>query len=449
MSQASTLTISEESQFDPPYKSRSPWRDVPMNLWTDWHWQMRHRITSAAELARVLALDEEAARTVDTASEEFAFGIPPYYAALIDPKDPACPIRRMSVPLAEELRPAAFDMTDPLNEEGDLVAPGMTHRYPDRVLWTLTHECGMFCRYCTRKRKVGEAVSLASDAVIDAGIEYLKQNSQVRDVVFSGGDPFLLSNERIEHVLERLRGEVPSVDIIRFGSRTPATLPQRITPELVEILRRHHPVYVNVHFNVPQEFTQESERALSRLADAGIPLGNQSVLLAGVNDCPVLMKQLVYDLTRNRVRPYYIYQCDLSRGLEHFRTTVAKGIEIIESLRGHVSGIAVPTFVVDAPGGGGKIPLMPNYQVSWHEHKVILRNYEGRIVSYEEPREYVGMCTDGELCVHCKQAEGLDEAPLGVAGLFDDDPENISLTPSELEDSDESGDAPEAEESGA
>jgi lysine 2,3-aminomutase len=433
MSHAPSTIASEERQSDPPYKSRSPWRDVPFEQWSDWRWQLRHRITSAAALAEVLDLDEERARTVDGAAEEFAFGIPPYYAALIDPRDPACPIRRMSVPLADELAPAAFDMSDPLNEEGDLVAPGMTHRYPDRVLWTLTHECAMFCRYCTRKRKVGEAVSLASDGVIDAGIKYLQQHPEVRDVVFSGGDPFLLPNERIEHVLQRLRDEVPSVQIVRFGSRTPATMPQRITPELVEILRRHHPVYVNVHFNVPQEFTQESEAALARLADAGIPLGNQSVLLAGINDCSVLMKQLVYDLTRNRVRPYYIYQCDLSRGLEHFRTTVAKGVEIIESLRGHVSGLAVPTFVVDAPGGGGKIPLMPNYLVSMHEHKVILRNYEGRIVSYEEPREYVGMCSDGDSCPHCTRAQQADQAATGVAGLFDDDPENIALTPASFD----------------
>jgi lysine 2,3-aminomutase len=415
-----------------------------MEQWSDWRWQLRNRITSAAQLAEVLRLDEETSSTVDQAAEEFAFGIPPYYAALIDPSDPACPIRRMSVPLADELAPAPFDMSDPLNEEGDLVAPGMTHRYPDRVLWTLTHECAMFCRYCTRKRKVGEAVSLASDAVIDAGIEYLRQHPEVRDVVFSGGDPFLLPNERIEHVLTRIRGEVPSVDIVRFGSRTPATMPQRITPELVEILRRFHPVYVNVHFNVPQEFTEESAAALARLADAGIPLGNQSVLLAGVNDCSVLMKQLVYDLTRHRVRPYYIYQCDLSRGLEHFRTTVAKGIEIVESLRGHVSGLAVPTFVVDAPGGGGKIPMNPNYLVSMHEHKVILRNYEGRIVSYEEPRQYVGMCSDGESCPHCARAEEAAQSATGVAGLFDDDPDNIALTPASLdEEEDGAGDSEE------
>ena len=322
MRQAPPLTASEERQSDPPYKARSPWRDVPMGEWTDWRWQLRHRITSAAALSEVLDLDAEQSNTIDTAAEEFAFGIPPYYAALIDPSDPHCPIWRMSVPLADELAPAPFDMSDPLNEEGDLVAPGMTHRYPDRVLWTLTHECAMFCRYCTRKRKVGEAVSLASDAVIDAGIEYLKQHREVRDVVFSGGDPFLLPNERIEHVLGRIRHEVPSVDIVRFGSRTPATMPQRVTPELVEILRRYHPVYVNVHFNVPQEFTVESRAALARLADAGIPLGNQSVLLAGVNDCSALMKQLVYDLTRNRVRPYYIYQCDLSRGLEWIFPTI-------------------------------------------------------------------------------------------------------------------------------
>jgi lysine 2,3-aminomutase len=253
-------------------------------------------------------------------------------------------------------------------------------------------------------------------------------------VVLSGGDPFLLSDDRIGDILRRIRREAPSVEIVRFGSRLPVTLPQRITPALVEVLRRHHPVYVNTHFNVPNEFTPESEAALATLADAGIPLGNQSVLLAGVNDCWALMRRLMQKLTANRVRPYYIYQCDLAQGLEHLRTSVAKGIEIMEHLRGHMSGLAVPTFVVDAPGGGGKIPVMPNYVVSQHEHKLALRNFEGRIVSYEEPREYTGMCSNGEPCIYCREYERKEAGQVGVAGLFDDDPGHIALVPAEDED---------------
>ena len=425
---AATL-ISQETRLD--YKERSIWRDVPMDSWSDWHWQMRHRITNGDQLGRVLGVEREAVSHVDSAAERFAFGITPYYASLIDRGDPACPIRRMAVPDAEERFTTPFEHSDPLNEEGDTVAPGMTHRYPDRVLWVLTHECAMFCRYCTRRRKVGEAVSLVSEGFIDEGIAYLKAHPEVRDVVLSGGDPLLLGDQRLEKLLSRIRRELPSVEIVRFGSRLPVTLPQRITPALVSILRQHQPVYVNVHFNVPQEFTPESEAALARLADGGIPLGNQSVLLRGVNDCAVLMKQLVYKLTANRVRPYYIYQCDLSQGLEHFRTTVAKGIEIMESLRGHVSGLAVPTFVVDAPGGGGKIPVAPTYVISQHEHKVILRNYEGRIVTYEEPTDYVSNCSTEERCSHLMDQDC--ERSGGVAGLFDDDPGHIALIPASQE----------------
>jgi lysine 2,3-aminomutase len=305
----------------------------------------------------------------------------------------------------------------------------MTHRYPDRVLWVMMHECAILCRHCTRKRKVGERPAPITDAQLDEGIAYLREHTEVRDIVLSGGDPFLLTDERIDEILTRIRDEAPSVEIIRFGSRLPVTMPQRITQDLVDVLKRHHPIYVNTHFNVPKEFTPESEAALAMMADAGIPLGNQTVLLRGVNDCWALMRKLMHRLTANRVRPYYIYQCDLAEGLRHLRTTVAKGIEIMEHLRGHLSGLAVPTFVVDAPGGGGKIPVLPNYVVSNHEHKVILRNFEGRIVAYEEPRDYTGMCTEGHPCHHCREVERLGMEQVGVAGLFDDDPENIALVP--------------------
>ncbi len=420
-----------EPEGQPSYKLRSPWRDVPMEMWRDWQWQMRHRITSAAELGRVLPITPREQRTIERALERFRFAIPPYYASLIDPEDPECPIRLQSVPGEGELVLGNFDIEDPLNEEGDSVAPGMTHRYPDRVLLVLMHECAMLCRHCTRKRKVGETRAGITDGQLDAGIAYLRQHPEVRDIVLSGGDPFLLSDERIGHVLERLRTEVPTVEIIRFGSRLPVTMPQRITPGLVETLRRHHPVFVNTHFNHPKEFTDESKAAVARMADAGIPLGNQTVLLRGVNDCWALMRELMHRLTANRIRPYYIYQCDLAEGLEHFRTTVAKGIEIMEHLRGHISGLAVPTFVVDAPGGGGKIPVHPNYVVSQHEHKFVLRNFEGRIVVYEQPRDYSGMCSEGRPCAYCRKALREGHTAVGVAGLFDDDPENIALVPSD------------------
>jgi lysine 2,3-aminomutase len=415
----------------PWYKERSIWSDVPIDTWHDWHWQMRNRISSAEHLARVIPMTPRQQRTIERALERFRFSLTPYYASLIDPEDPECPIRLQSVPSEGELAIDSFDIEDPLNEDGDSVAPGMTHRYPDRVLWVIMHECAMLCRHCTRKRKVGEQPKPISDKQLDAGIAYLNQHTEVRDVLLSGGDPFLLADDRLEHIIKRIRAEAHSVEIIRFGSRVPVTMPQRITPGLVEMLRRYHPIYVNTHFNVPMEFTQESEAALAMMADAGIPLGNQSVLLRGVNDCWALMRKLMHRLTANRVKPYYIYQCDLAEGLTHFRTTIAKGIEIIEHLRGHISGLAVPTYVVDAPGGGGKIPVHPNYIVTHHEHKVVLRNFEGRIVAYEEPRDYMGMCTEGHPCTHCREIFRDGTETVGVAGLFDDDPDNIALIPAE------------------
>ena len=414
-----------------PYKERSIWRDVPAEQWHDWHWQLRHRITTSAELAEVLPLTPHERRAIDNALRHFRFAVTPYYASLIDPEDPDCPIRLQAVPSAAEQTVSDFDILDPLNEDGDSVAPGMTHRYPDRVLWVVYQECAVLCRHCTRKRKVGEAARPIGDHQLDAGIAYLQQHPEVRDVLLSGGDPLLLSDERIGRILARIRGEVPTVEIIRIGSRVPVTMPQRITPQLVETLKPHHPVWLNTHFNVPGEFTAESEAALRLLADGGVPLGNQSVLLRGVNDCWALMRDLMYRLTANRVRPYYIYQCDLAPGLEHFRTTVAKGIEIMEHLRGHISGLAVPTYVVDAPSGGGKIPVHPNYVVTQHEHKFVLRNFEGRIVAYEEPRDYTGMCTEGRPCRSCRKLLREGAETVGVAGLFDDDPEHIALVPQE------------------
>lgn len=427
------IPTDEDLKAGLPHKESSPWKEVPLEDWRDWHWQMRHRVSTVEELEELVPLTEKERVGIQRGLELFKFAIPPYYASLIDPEEPNCPIRRQSVPGLEELVWREYDIEDPLNEDGDAVAPGMTHRYPDRVLWVVMHECGMFCRHCTRKRKVGEPQPSITDHQLEEGIAYLNNHPEVRDIVLSGGDPLLLSDGRLDEILTKIRSEAKHIAMIRIGTRLPVTLPQRVTPELVAILRKHHPIFVNTHFNVPKEFTVESRLALARLADGGIPLGNQSVLLAGVNDCWALMRGLMHNLTANRVRPYYIYQCDLAQGLEHFRTPVAKGIEIMEHLRGHISGLAVPTFVVDAPGGGGKIPVMPNYMVSQHENKVVLRNYEGRIVAYEEPQGYTGMCMEDQPCRYCRQALKDDTGPGGVAGLFDDDPENIALIPQEAE----------------
>ena len=279
------------------------------------------------------------------------------------------------------------DLLDPLHEDVDSPTPGLTHRYPDRVLMLITDQCSMYCRHCTRRRFAGQHDCASPKDRIEKAIEYIEKTPQVRDVLLSGGDALLVSDAKLEYIIKRLRA-IKHVEVIRIGSRVPVVCPQRITPELVNMLKKYHPVWLNTHFNHPNEITEESTAACARLADAGIPLGNQSVLLRGVNDSVSTMKALVCGLVKIRVRPYYIYQCDLSMGLEHFRTPVSKGIEIIEGLRGHVSGFAVPTFVVDAPGGGGKIPVMPQYLISLGGGKAILRNFEGVITTYTEPTDY-------------------------------------------------------------
>jgi lysine 2,3-aminomutase len=293
----------------------------------------------------------------------------------------------------------------------------------------------MYCRHCTRKRKVGDIDSIPTKDEILKGIEYIRNNPVIRDVLLSGGDPFMLSDDYIDWILTELQ-KIPHIEIIRIGTRMPAVLPYRITDNLIEILKRHHPLWINTHFNHPREITTSSRMALKKLADAGIPLGNQSVLLAGVNDCPRIMRELVHQLVKNRVRPYYLYQCDLSEGLSHFRTPVGKGIEILESLIGHTSGFCVPTYVIDAPGGGGKIPIMPNYLISWSTNKVILRNYEGVITSYKEPDHYEQIFCDRN-CKDCKLQLNLDEAKetlaTGIEKLLSDYDDTISLTPEKTE----------------
>ncbi|KWW31242.1 MAG: lysine 2,3-aminomutase [bacterium P3] len=390
--------------------------------WNDWKWQVKNRIETYEQLSRYFTFTPEEAEGVKKALAKFRMAITPYYLSLIDPADPYDPVRRQCIPAGEECNIAPADLNDPLHEDEDSPAPGLTHRYPDRVLFLITDMCSMYCRHCTRRRFAGQKDDESPSERIEKCLAYIERTPEVRDVLLSGGDCLMVSDKKLEYIIQRLRA-IPHVEIVRLGSRTPVVCPQRITPELCEMLKKYHPVWLNTHFNHPNEFTPEAEAALARLANAGIPLGNQTVLLRGVNDCVHVMKKLMHELVRNRVRPYYIYQCDLSMGLEHFRTPVSKGIEIIENLRGHTSGYAVPTFVVDAPGGGGKTPVMPQYVISQSPDKVILRNFEGVITTYTEPREYHEECH----CEACEQRRRVDE---GVASLLETD--RMALEPSHL-----------------
>ncbi|MTI93944.1 MAG: lysine 2,3-aminomutase [Firmicutes bacterium] len=394
---------------------------VSEEQWHDWHWQLQNRITDVETLKQVVQLTDEEEQGIRRCLETLRMAITPYYASLMDEVDPTCPIRRQAVPVARELNMAVTDMADPLAEDVDSPVPGLTHRYPDRVLLLVTDQCSMYCRHCTRRRLAGATDKAMPGERVEQALEYIKNTPQVRDVLISGGDGLLISDAHLENIIQRLR-KIEHVEVIRIGTRVPVVMPQRITPELVAMLRKYHPIWINTHFNHPKELTPEARGALARLADAGIPLGNQSVLLRGVNDCVGVMKALVHGLVRNRVRPYYIYQCDLSKGIEHFRTSVSKGIEIIEGLRGHTSGYAVPTYVVDAPGGGGKIPVMPQYLISQSPERVVLRNYEGVVATYAQPSHYQSPdCSDCEYCT----------PRLGVSGLLAG--EGVSLEPAELE----------------
>lgn len=352
--------------------------------WNDWGWQVRNRISSLDELKKYLPLTPEEEAGAAETLKLFRMAITPYYLTLIDPANPQDPVRLQAVPTIHESLRAPEDLFDPLAEDTDSPVAGLTHRYPDRVLFLITDMCSMYCRHCTRRRLAGQTDGGRSKEQIDACIDYIRRTPEVRDVLLSGGDALLVSDERLEYILSELR-KIDHVEIIRIGSRAPVVLPQRITEDLCQMLAKYHPLWLNTHFNHPQEITPESREACARLANAGIPLGNQSVLLKGVNDSVAIQRKLVNGLAYIRVRPYYIYQCDLSLGLSHFRTPVASGIEIIEGLRGHTSGYCVPTYVIDAPGGGGKIPVMPQYLISAGPHKVILRNYEGVITTYSEP----------------------------------------------------------------
>jgi lysine 2,3-aminomutase len=385
----------EYPSFD--YKRIPLYKDVTPEEWNDWHWQMQHDIKDVATLEKVIPLSAKDKADIAEVLKRFRMAITPYYASLIDPENPACPVRLQAVPRLPEAYDDECDWDDPLHEDVDSPVPGLTHRYPDRVLLLVTHICSMNCRHCTRRRLVGQDDAHMNEENIDRAIEYIRNTPIIRDVLISGGDPFVLSDEKLESIISRIRA-IPHVEIIRIGTRTPVVMPMRITDNLVNMLKKYHPLYINTHFNHPKEITAEAREACRKMADAGISLGNQSVLLRDVNDCPVLMKKLVQKLLTIRVRPYYIYQCDLSKGISHFRTTVSKGIEIIENLRGHTSGLAVPTFVIDAPGGGGKTPVMPNYVITSNEKRVVLRNYEGVITTYDEPRCYAEDCGKCRIC---------------------------------------------------
>lgn len=409
---------------------------VSLSNWTDWRWQLRHSITRVKTFERLLGieLDEKERRKIELTLKKFPLSITPYYLSLIDRQNfRNDPVYRQSFPDPQELEIGKHDMSDPLAEDSDSPVAGITHRYPDRVLLHISNVCSMYCRHCTRKRKVGDVDSIPDPQQVREGIDYIRNTPEVRDVLLSGGDPLMLNDAYLDWVLGEL-GQIEHVQVIRIGTRMPVVLPYRITDDLISILKKHQPVWINTHFNHPKEITSSSKAALAKLADGGVPLGNQTVLLAGVNDCVRIIKSLSHKLVENRVRPYYLYQCDLSEGLSHFRTPVGKGVEIMEGLIGHTSGFSVPTYVVDAPGGGGKIPVTPNYLISLSTNKVVLRNFEGTITTYQEPDKYEAQFCNRR-CDQCnlelQLEDGQEVDATGIEKLLCDYDETISLTPSE------------------
>jgi len=353
--------------------------------WNDWRWQCAHRITDAESLSKLLPLSEQEKADISKCLESFRMAITPYYASLIDPSNPRDPVRMQCVPSVEETYPCEEDMSDPLGEEHDSPVPHVVHRYPDRVLLLVTLRCSTYCRHCTRRRVVGEEDKIISEPELRVALAYIRAHEEIRDVLISGGDPLVMSTQKLEHIIASIR-EIPHVDIVRIGTRVPVVLPMRIDDELLTMLKKYQPIWINTHFNHVKEITPESERACEAIVDAGIPLGNQSVLLRGVNDDAETMKALLLKLVHMRVRPYYLYQCDMSRGISHFRTTVDKGVEIMHALTGYISGYAVPKFVIDAPGGGGKVPINYEYVLSRDDKEVVLENYRGETYRYPQPK---------------------------------------------------------------
>ncbi|MDD4908347.1 MAG: KamA family radical SAM protein [Candidatus Omnitrophica bacterium] len=369
------------------YQQVSIYKDVNPLEWEDWHWQVKNRICTREVLSKIINLTPDEEKGIERASGKMMMAITPYWATLMDTDDPACPLRRQAVPSILEQTIGPHEMTDPCAEDRDSPAPHLVHRYPDRVLVLSTEQCAMYCRHCTRRRLVGDKKENSKEVdtkdKFDAAIEYIKSNRKIRDVLISGGDPLMLEDDILESLVQRIRA-ISHVEFLRIGSRVPVNLPQRITPQLVAMLKKYSPIFISIHFNHPKEITRRCKIACDMLVEGGIPLGSQSVLLKGINDRPYIMKKMMQELLKIRVRPYYIYQCDPVKGTAHFRTPVATGINIIEKLRGHTSGYAVPTYVIDGPGGGGKIPVGPNYVLSQAKGKYVLRNYRGKIYTYLE-----------------------------------------------------------------
>lgn len=365
------------------YQQISLFKDVNPLDWEDWHWQLKHRIRSREDLAQILTLTPQEEEGIKKASGRLSMAITPYWTTLMEPDDPNCPFRRQAVPVVGESVVGPHEMVDPCAEDRDSPAPHLVHRYPDRVLILATEHCALYCRHCTRRRLVGEHQENNVTSRFDAAIEYLKSNRKIRDVLISGGDPFILEDEEIEDLVQKIRS-ISHIEFLRIGTRVPVTLPQRITEKMITMLKKYSPIWISIHFNHPKEITKRCKIACDMLSDAGFPLGSQTVLLKGINDRPYIMKRLMQELLQIRVRPYYIYQCDPVRGTQHFRTPVAVGINIMEKLRGHTSGYAIPTYVIDGPGGGGKIPVGPAYILSQAKGKYVLRNYKGKIYTYLE-----------------------------------------------------------------
>jgi len=372
-----TLSVPTQPARHPSYA------DVPDDRWNDWRWQMRSRVTTLAALAERIELTPDEVGGIEARADAFGFAITPYYLSLIGA--PGCPVRRQAIPHVDELRTTAWDLTDPLAEDEHAVTPILTHRYPDRALLYVTHNCPVYCRHCTRQRKVGDVTSAPATSMLEASYDYLERTPQVRDVLISGGDPLSLGDRRLAEICARLRA-IPSVEVLRLCTRNPVTLPQRITAELVEALRPHHPIFVHTHFNHPAECTPEAAEALVRLADAGFNVGNQMVLLRGINDDAEVVETLNRWLVRHRCRPYYMLQCDPVGGTAHLRTPVDAGVQILDHMRGRVSGLAIPQLVVDLPGGGGKVTLTPERLVRRDGNRRVYRDARGREFTYvDEP----------------------------------------------------------------
>ncbi len=364
---------------------KGPWSRVSDAEWNDWRWQLKNRLTTLDQIQPRLALTPPEAAGIKLSDHKLATAVTPYFFNLIERDNPDGPIRRQIIPRIEEMDTAPWEMSDPCGEDSHSPVPGLVHRYPDRVLLLVTDRCAAYCRYCTRSRLVSGVGDHDFHPNIEGALDYIGRHPEVRDVLISGGDPLLLNDEKLDWLLGRLRA-IKHVEFLRIGSRIPIFLPRRITPELCATLRRHHPLWMSIHTNHPRECTIEMRDACARLSDAGIPLGNQSVLLRHVNDDPDTMKALQHKLLMMRVRPYYIYQCDLIAGSAHLRSSIARGLAVMESLRGHTTGYAVPQYVIDAPGGGGKVPVNPEYVIYRDHERVVIRNFEGKVFEYPEPQ---------------------------------------------------------------